>query len=81
QRYLATLATDKQTCTEQPVLIAADDPTITADKPVDNPASVNTPSDLAYIIYTSGTTGQPKGVMIEHKNVAHLVAAQAEIFD
>ncbi|MGS0628394.1 non-ribosomal peptide synthetase, partial [Photorhabdus asymbiotica] len=70
-----------QTCTEQPVLIAADDPTITADKPVDNPASVNTPSDLAYIIYTSGTTGQPKGVMIEHKNVAHLVAAQAEIFD
>ncbi|MGS0630389.1 AMP-binding protein, partial [Photorhabdus asymbiotica] len=24
---------------------------------------------------------QPKGVMIEHKNVAHLVAAQAEIFD
>ncbi|WP_446934478.1 AMP-binding protein, partial [Photorhabdus asymbiotica] len=37
QRYLATLATDKQTCTEQPVLIAADDPTITADKPVDNP--------------------------------------------
>lgn len=26
-------------------------------------------SNLAYIIYTSGTTGDPKGVMIEHKNV------------
>ncbi|MCK3667347.1 amino acid adenylation domain-containing protein [Photorhabdus noenieputensis] len=81
QRYLAMLATDTRTCIEQPVLIAADDPAITADQPVDNPASVNKSSDLAYIIYTSGTTGQPKGVMIEHKNVAHLAAAQAEIFD
>ncbi|PZE20566.1 non-ribosomal peptide synthetase [Paenibacillus xerothermodurans] len=29
--------------------------------------------DLAYIIYTSGTTGKPKGVMIEHRQVLHLV--------
>ncbi|WP_281925788.1 amino acid adenylation domain-containing protein, partial [Flavobacterium collinsii] len=28
--------------------------------------------DLAYVIYTSGSTGQPKGVMIEHKNLIHL---------
>ncbi|MHA4812660.1 amino acid adenylation domain-containing protein, partial [Flavitalea flava] len=27
------------------------------------------PADLAYVIYTSGSTGQPKGVMIEHKNL------------
>ncbi|MHA4842635.1 amino acid adenylation domain-containing protein [Flavitalea antarctica] len=27
------------------------------------------PNHLAYVIYTSGSTGQPKGVMIEHKNV------------
>ncbi|WP_456238162.1 condensation domain-containing protein, partial [Mucilaginibacter oryzae] len=27
------------------------------------------PSGLAYVIYTSGSTGQPKGVMIEHRNV------------
>ncbi|MCP4155078.1 MAG: amino acid adenylation domain-containing protein, partial [bacterium] len=27
-------------------------------------------SSLAYIIYTSGTTGKPKGVMVEHRNVA-----------
>ncbi|NBI30768.1 non-ribosomal peptide synthetase [Chengkuizengella marina] len=25
--------------------------------------------NLAYVIYTSGSTGQPKGVMIEHRNV------------
>ena len=27
------------------------------------------PTSLAYIIYTSGSTGQPKGVMIEHKDL------------
>ncbi|WP_387796059.1 amino acid adenylation domain-containing protein, partial [Photorhabdus sp. RM125S] len=81
QRHLITLTAYSQALMEPPILIAADDPTITADKPVENPASVNTPSDLAYIIYTSGTTGQPKGVMIEHKNVVHMAAAQAAIFD
>jgi len=28
---------------------------------------------LAYIIYTSGSTGQPKGVMVEHRNVVSLI--------
>ncbi len=28
---------------------------------------------LAYVIYTSGSTGQPKGVMVEHRNVLRLV--------
>ena len=35
-----------------------------------------TPDDLAYIIYTSGTTGRPKGVMIRHRNVCHLVRSE-----
>lgn len=34
------------------------------------------PSNLAYVIYTSGSTGQPKGVMIEHRNVLNLVYNQ-----
>jgi tyrocidine synthetase-3 len=29
--------------------------------------------DLAYIIYTSGSTGNPKGVMVEQRNVTRLV--------
>ncbi|MCY7569405.1 amino acid adenylation domain-containing protein [Bacillus safensis] len=33
------------------------------------------PEDLAYMIYTSGTTGKPKGVMIEHLQLHHLVHA------
>ncbi|GAB3350938.1 amino acid adenylation domain-containing protein [Lysobacter tyrosinilyticus] len=31
------------------------------------------PRHLAYVIYTSGSTGQPKGVMVEHRNVLRLV--------
>nr|WP_226002182.1 non-ribosomal peptide synthetase [Paenibacillus sp. BJ-4] len=30
------------------------------------------PSQLAYVIYTSGSTGQPKGVLVEHRNVVRL---------
>ncbi|MCP5047212.1 MAG: amino acid adenylation domain-containing protein [bacterium] len=32
-----------------------------------------TPFNIAYIIYTSGSTGNPKGVMVEHRNVVRLV--------
>ncbi len=28
---------------------------------------------LAYIIYTSGSTGEPKGVMVEHRNILRLI--------
>uniref|UniRef100_UPI001E3ED566 amino acid adenylation domain-containing protein n=1 Tax=Xenorhabdus sp. PB30.3 TaxID=2788941 RepID=UPI001E3ED566 len=32
-----------------------------------------TSNHLAYVIYTSGSTGQPKGVMVEHRNVLRLI--------
>jgi amino acid adenylation domain-containing protein len=38
------------------------------------------PHHLAYMIYTSGTTGQPKGVLIEHRNVARLLFTDNDLF-
>ncbi|NGO42038.1 long-chain fatty acid--CoA ligase [Streptomyces sp. YC419] len=48
------------------------DVTAFADTPADrSPDAVSPASDaLALIIYTSGTTGRPKGVMLDHANIA-----------
>src|SRR5271169_5331137 len=65
-----------------PVLDLDDDaPWILA--PAVNPepsAAGPTSSHLAYVIYTSGSTGQPKGVMVEHRNVARLFTATTAWF-
>ncbi|MDX7998149.1 amino acid adenylation domain-containing protein [Xenorhabdus sp. Reich] len=53
-----------------------------AQQPVHNPDAGKLgirPHHLAYIIYTSGSTGQPKGVMIEHRNVVGFIHAQHQI--
>jgi len=46
-----------------------------------SPGDVSDPSRLAYVIYTSGTTGQPKGVLVEHRQVVRLVTHARQLFD
>lgn len=46
-------------------------------------SNLNLPMDsrqLAYVIYTSGTTGQPKGVMIEHQQLAAIAASWKVVY-
>ncbi len=50
-------------------------------QPQTNPTSAVTSTHLAYVIYTSGSTGLPKGVMVEHKGLGNLAAAQIQAFN
>jgi amino acid adenylation domain-containing protein len=45
-----------------------------------NPEPLARPESLAYVIYTSGSTGQPKGVQVEHRQVARLFSATNDWF-
>ncbi|WP_320670115.1 class I adenylate-forming enzyme family protein [Patulibacter defluvii] len=49
-----------------------------AGPPLEEPAESVPEHALALLIYTSGTTGKPKGVMLDHRNVAVMCAMVGE---
>jgi amino acid adenylation domain-containing protein len=79
QRHLASGLTP-----DLPHVIALDDTAVQssiATRSAANPSVAGlSAANLAYVIYTSGSTGQPKGVMIEHRNVVRLFHATEQDF-
>ncbi|UVL86330.1 amino acid adenylation domain-containing protein [Pseudomonas sp. B21-028] len=74
-------ATRKVLITDAVPIINLDDAML-QHYPVLNPQLPElTPAHLAYVIYTSGSTGLPKGVQVEHRNVARLFSATQAWFD
>ena len=60
------------------------DPYAPADESTDGNGTTHIehePGDLAYLIYTSGSTGQPKGVMLEHREVVNFFVAMDAVID
>jgi amino acid adenylation domain-containing protein len=45
-----------------------------------NPQLEPKPEQLAYIIYTSGSTGQPKGVLVEHRQLTNTLLGSQSAF-
>ncbi|MCR3750885.1 non-ribosomal peptide synthase/polyketide synthase [Lentzea californiensis] len=76
-RPVLVVAADDNVCGGLP-LVRLDDPAVAA-RPATDPADADRtaplrPEHAAYVIYTSGSTGRPKGVVVEHRNLAALVA-------
>jgi amino acid adenylation domain-containing protein len=66
------LSTGLTGCVEHTICLDKDWQSI-AGESTQQPSSNVSARNAAYVIYTSGSTGQPKGVVIEHRNLCNLI--------
>ncbi len=50
------------------------------DFPQDNLPCVTTVNDVVNVMYTSGSTGQPKGILVEHRNLLNVLSWHQDYF-
>lgn len=67
--------TDSQTDVEIKFLSLDEDAALWSTSPTNNPELITEPQDAAYMIYTSGSTGEPKGVVVEHRQLINYTQA------
>jgi amino acid adenylation domain-containing protein len=60
-------------------LVTADDPAVRHEGEA-LPLADTEPGDAAYLIYTSGSTGAPKGVVVEHGQLAASTLARRQVY-
>ncbi|HEY0607042.1 MAG TPA: non-ribosomal peptide synthetase [Herpetosiphonaceae bacterium] len=82
---IAVLVTQESRCAmlsaSQAATVCLDrDAATIAQQPRTNPLSGVEPHDLAYVIYTSGSTGQPKGTLVEHRQVVNTLWGSQQVF-
>ncbi|MBA2891471.1 non-ribosomal peptide synthetase [Nonomuraea soli] len=70
-RPLLVLTTRESAVPYEKVVFLEDVP----DAPDHDPGTPPRPEHAAYVIYTSGSSGRPKGVVLEHGGLAHLLNA------
>ncbi|MFV0348237.1 MAG: alpha/beta fold hydrolase [Halodesulfovibrio sp.] len=58
-----------------PVRFGAESLDAVHDRGAGSPLPVCRPEQAAYIVYTSGSTGIPKGVVVEHRHLMHILRA------
>ncbi|MFF8940364.1 amino acid adenylation domain-containing protein [Streptomyces paradoxus] len=63
-------------------LVPADEhlPDTPAPSPAPTAASETAPDDAACLIYTSGSTGEPKGVLVQHRQLAASTLARRQVY-